>query len=359
MINFFILKIIYYLIFAIITLVPILLSVAYFVLFERKGMGSIQRRSGPSNIGIYGCFQTIADAGKLLTKEISIPFKSNFFFFFFSPVFSFFISLLCWITIPFNYNNFFIDFNYSALLIFVINSFSLYSLILPGISSYSKYTVLGSFRALAQFISYEIILSFIFLFILLVCSSFNIIEIVLYQQLNIFLFIPLFPLSIIFFIGILAETNRAPFDLPEAESELVSGYSTEYSAAPYVMFFLAEYANMILWSFLFVFFFLGGWTFPFFSSIKLFFFKLFKVFFYIPNLFKFFIYMYTYIIYNFSIIIFLIKVLFINFLFILVRAAIPRYRFDSLLYIAWKVFLPFLLGYYIFIYFILLISNFI
>ena len=266
------LKIILYIILSILTLVPIILAVAYFVLFERKVMGTIQRRTGPNNVGIFGLLQTIADAVKLLTKEVVVPFKSNFFLFFFSPLFSFFISLICWIAIPFGYNNFFIDFNYSALLIFVINSFGVFSIVFPGLSSSSKYTVLGSFRALAQFISYELVLSFIFLFIILICSSFNLIDIVFYQQLNINLFIPLFPISIIFFIAVLAETNRAPFDLPEAESELVSGYSTEYSASAYVMFFLAEYSNMILWSFLFVFFFFGGWVFPFFNSIKLFFF---------------------------------------------------------------------------------------
>ena len=143
-------------------------------------------------------------------------------------------------------------------MIFVINSFGVYSVIFPGLSAHSKYTVLGSFRALAQFISYEILLSFILLFIVLICSSFNIIDIVFYQQLNLFIFIPLFPLFIIFFISILAETNRSPFDLPEAESELVSGYCTEYSASTYAIFFLSEYINMILWSFLLVFFFLGG-----------------------------------------------------------------------------------------------------
>ncbi len=151
---------------------------------------------------------------------------------------------------PFNYNNYFIDFDYSALMVFAINSFGVYSVIFPGISSYSKYTVLGSYRALSQFISYEIILSFIFLFVILITSSLNLIEIVFYQQVFLYLFLPLFPISIIFFIGILAETNRSPFDLPEAESELVSGYSTEYSASLFTMFFLAEYSNMILWSFL-------------------------------------------------------------------------------------------------------------
>ena len=321
-------------------------------------MGSIQRRTGPSNIGIYGSLQTFADAVKLLTKEIIVPFKVNFFLFFFSPIFAFFISLLAWIVIPFNYDNFFFDFNYSALLVIVINSFGVYCTVLPGISSYSKYTVLGSFRALAQFISYEIILSFIFLFIILSCSTLNILEIVFYQQLNIFLLVPLFPISVIFFIGVLAETNRAPFDLPEAESELVSGYSTEYSASPYVLFFLAEYTNMILWSFLFVFFFLGGWTFPFFDSIKFFFFNEFKLFLGFSSLSKINIILLLSFFYNFSIIFFLIKLIFINFLFILVRAAIPRYRFDSLIYIAWKVFLPFLLGYYVFIYSFLLLSNF-
>ena len=197
---------------------------------------------------------------------------------------------------------------------------------MAGISSYSKYTVLGSLRSISQFISYEIVLSFIFLFIILICSSFNFIDIVFYQQLNnIYLVFPLFFVFFIFFISVLAETNRSPFDLPEAESELVSGYSTEYGASLFVLFFLAEYTNMVLWSFITVFFFFGGWFF-----LKSTFFFFFCFFF------------------------FIIKVLFINFVYILVRSCFPRYRFDGLIVICWKVFLPFLMGYYIFIYFILL-----
>ena len=267
MITFFVYLKIFLLI--LLTLVPVIMSVAFFTILERKVMASVQRRKGPSNIGFYGILQPFADGLKLLLKEISIPFKSNFFFFLLSPSLSFFISLMCWVSIPFGYNNFFIDFNFSALVIFVINSFGVYTIIFPGISSNSKYTVLGSYRALSQFISYEILLSFIFLFIILICSSFSLIEIVFYQQLHIFLFMPLFPVFIIFFISILAETNRSPFDLPEAESELVSGYSTEYSASIFTFFFLAEYSNMILWAFLTVFFFLGGWVLPFFNKIHL------------------------------------------------------------------------------------------
>ena len=342
-------------------------------------MASVQRRKGPSNIGFYGLLQPFADGLKLLLKEISIPFKSNFFFFLLSPFFSFFISLMCWISIPFGYSNFFIDFNFSALVVFVINSFGVYSIIFPGISSNSKYTVLGSYRALSQFISYEILLSFIFLFIVLICSSFSIIEIIFYQQLYIFIFLPLFPVFIIFFISILAETNRSPFDLPEAESELVSGYSTEYSASIFTMFFLAEYSNMILWAFLTVFFFLGGWISPFFNKFNLIFLNQFRsqVAVYIPLMqqlkiltsfilcihsilylisdfiFGYILYFYLF----FNIIYLIIKVLIINFFFILVRASYPRYRFDFLLYICWKNFLPFLMGYFIFLYGFLVLIN--
>ena len=372
------------LVLCLLTLVPVIMAVAFFTIFERKVMASVQRRKGPSNIGLFGVLQPFADGLKLLLKEISVPFNSNFFFFILSPFFSFFVSLICWISIPFHYNNFFIDFNYSALVVLVVNSFGVYSIVFPGISSYSKYTVLGSYRALSQFISYEIILSFIFLFIVLICSSFSIIEIVFYQQLNMFICLPLFPVFIIFFISILAETNRSPFDLPEAESELVSGYSTEYSASIFTMFFLAEYSNMILWGFLTVFFFLGGWVSPFFNQIQFFFFLKNKVFssicllfesnkninLFLANNYKFasFIFIFYYFLkylylkifylfvflFNSLIIFFFIKVLIINFLFILVRASYPRYRFDALIDICWKKFLPLLMGYYIFIFFFLI-----
>ena len=359
------------------TLVPVIMSVAFFTILERKVMASVQRRKGPSNVGFYGLLQPFADGLKLLLKEVSIPFKSNFFFFLLSPFFSFFISLMCWISIPFGFSNYFIDFNFSALVVFVINSFGVYSIIFPGISSNSKYTVLGSYRALSQFISYEILLSFIFLFIILICSSFSIIEIIFYQQLYIFIFLPLFPVFIIFFISILAETNRSPFDLPEAESELVSGYSTEYSASIFTMFFLAEYSNMILWAFLTVFFFLGGWVFPFFNKFNYFFYQWYKINYKIILYFliiskKYFSYylcfmgitfltltfILNYILYFFlffNLIFFILKVLIINFFFLLVRASYPRYRFDFLLYICWKSFLPFLIGYFIFIYSFLII----
>lgn len=338
------------------TLIPIILSVAFFTIFERKVLASVQRRKGPSNIGIFGVLQPFADGLKLLLKEILVPFKSNFFFFILSPFFSFFISLLCWVAIPFNFCNFFIDFSYSALIVLAINSFGVYSLVFPGISSYSKYTVMGSYRALSQFISYEILLSFVFLFIVLICSSFSFLEIVLYQKLHLFLALPLFPVFIIFFISILAETSRSPFDLPEAESELVSGYSTEYSASIFTFFFLAEYSNMILWAFILVFFFLGGWVFPFFSLFKYYIFFYFKCFiiksnfFYLSFILNFFYLSFIYFFYYFYIFFFFIKVLIVNFFFLLVRASYPRYRFDVLIFISWKNFLPILMGYYIFLY---------
>ena len=235
--TFFILIIIKNILLTLLTLVPLILSVAFYTVFERKVISTVQRRKGPTNIGFLGLTQAFADGVKLLSKEISVPLNSNFFFFLLSPMFSFFLSLICWIVIPFNYNNFIINFNYSAFLIFVINSFGVYSIIFPGLSSYSKYTILGSFRAISQFISYELIISFIFLFIVLICSSLSIIDIVFYQQLYIYLCIPLFPIFVIFFISVLAETNRSPFDLPEAESELVSGFMTEYSGSVYTLFF--------------------------------------------------------------------------------------------------------------------------
>lgn len=240
-------------------IVFLLLAVAYFTLLERKIMAIAQRRRGPNVIGFAGLLQPLADGLKLFLKETIIPLYANKFIFILSPILTFVLSLLSWIIIPFNYNNLSIFvFDFSSLFYIAISSLSIYGIILSGWSSNSKYAFLGGLRSTAQMISYEISLSTILLTIFCCSQSFNLITIIIQQQ-YVWLLIPLFPCFIIFFISILAETNRAPFDLPEAEAELVSGYNVEYSAMTFVLFFLAEYSNILLSSTIITIFFLGGW----------------------------------------------------------------------------------------------------
>lgn len=296
---------------------PILLSVAFFTVLERKVLASMQRRRGPNYVGIYGLLQAIADALKLLSKETLIPSSSNVFLFILSPIFTFIISMLCWSLIPFDFNIVISDLNLGLLFLFAFSSLGVYGIIISGWSSNSKYAFLGSLRSSAQFISYEISMGLLLVPIILFSQTVNISEIVLAQT-DIYFIIPFFPFFILFLITGLAETNRVPFDSPEAESELVSGYNVEYSSIGFTFFFLAEYSNIILMSSIIVILFLGGWL-PLFNII--FFKEIYTAFW------------------------FSIKLLFIMFFFVWVRATLPRYRYDQLMMLGWKVILPLSLGF--------------
>ena len=290
---------------SIILIISILIGVAYLTLVERQLMGILQRRKGPLVVGFTGLLQPLADGLKLFLKEIIIPSSANKILFIFAPILFFFLSLLNWAIIPFNDNLYFANINLSILYLLSISSLSVYGIILSGWSSNSNYAFLGALRSTAQMISYEISISFILISICLVSQSFNLIDIVNNQK-NIWNIFTFFPLFILFVISILAETNRHPFDLPEAESELVSGYNVEYSAITFAFFFLGEYANIILMSLLSSTLFLGGW---FFFSIK-------------------------------SALFLIIKTILFTFIFIILRAILPRYRFDQLMSLGWTVILP-------------------
>merc|ERR1711915_548400 len=238
--------------------VPLLISVAYFTLAERKIMGSIQRRRGPNVIGYLGLLQPLADGLKLFVKETILPSNSNLFLFILAPLLTFVLSLIGWSVIPLSETIVISDLNIGILYLFAISALSVYGIILAGWSSNSKYPFLGALRSAAQMISYEVSIGFIVATVALCAGSFNLSKIVLAQQ-KVWYIVPLFPMFILFFISCLAETNRHPFDLPEAEAELVSGYNVEYSAMTFALFFLGEYANMLLMSLLCALFFLGGW----------------------------------------------------------------------------------------------------
>lgn len=298
-------------------LIFVLLSVAFFTLVERQMLGSMQRRQGPNIVGFYGIFQAISDGVKLLLKESVFPLNADMLIFFFAPVFAFTLALCMWTVIPFNYGFFLTDFDFGILYIFTISALSVHSIIMAGWSSNSKYAFLGALRSAAQMISYEVSLGVTIVSIVLLTRSFNLNDIAL-QQTNIWFILPLFPMFLIFSICALAETNRHPFDLPEAESELVSGYNVEYAAIGFALFFLAEYSNMLAMSCLGALFFLGGWG-PFLN---------FQIFSLIPNPV------------NFS-----LKILLFVYLFVVARGTFPRYRYDQLMRLGWKVFLPFSLAY--------------
>lgn len=325
-----------FLIYSLLTIVPILITVAFFTLIERKVMASIQRRRGPNVVGLVGILQPFADALKLIVKEIIIPNKANKFLFIFAPLLTLFLSLLGWISIVFDLYTLIFNINSSLLFILVVSSLGVYGILLAGWSSNSKYALMGCLRSVSQMISYEVSISLIVIPIILFSGSFNLNKIVYSQAKTIWFLFPLFPLSIIFFVSILAETNRAPFDLPEAEAELVAGYNVEYSAITFAAFFLGEYANILLMSSLFVIFFLGGGM-IFISSFYLFNKNLLNIIW--QDFF------------------FIIKIIFINFLFIFVRANLPRFRFDQLMFIGWKIFLPLTLGFVLFFSGILLSVN--
>jgi NADH-quinone oxidoreductase subunit H len=299
-------------------IVPLLVSVAYFTLAERKIMGAMQRRRGPNVIGLFGLLQPLADGLKLFTKETILPTTANINIFLLAPVLSFLLSLLGWVVIPFGLNTVISDTSIGVLYLFAISSLSVYGILMSGWSSNSKYPFLGALRSAAQMVSYEISIGFIIMSVVICAGSFNLTIIVFAQQYIWFIF-PLFPIFLVFVISALAETNRHPFDLPEAEAELVSGYNVEYSAMGFALFFLGEYANMLLMGALISIFFLGGWYFPLFIN-------------FIPSPF-----------------IFSLKIIFFVFVFVWARAALPRYRYDQLMVLGWKNFLPLTLGWLLFI----------
>jgi NADH-quinone oxidoreductase subunit H len=297
-------------------IIPLLIAVAFFTVAERKIMGIIQRRRGPNVIGYAGLLQALADGLKLFVKETILPSNSNLIIFLFAPVLCFLLSLVGWAVIPFSNQVVISDINLGILYLFSISSLNVYSILLAGWSSNSKYSYLGALRSTAQMISYEISLGFTILSVVVCTGSLNLIRIAETQQ-NIWFIIPLLPMFMIFYISMLAETNRHPFDLPEAESELVSGYNTEYSAMTFALFFLGEYANMLLMSAIASILFLGGWLSPFFNIL--------------PGSFW-----------------FVLKICIGCVFFILTRATLPRYRYDQLMQLGWKCFLPLSLGYLIF-----------
>jgi len=306
--NFFfteLLKIIY-------LLIPILVTVALIVWFDRRVWAFVQKRRGPNVVGPFGLFQTLADALKYIFKEIIIPASANKVIFIFAPVVTLTLALVAWAVIPFSETWVLADINVGILYIFAVSSLGVYGIIMAGWASNSKYPFLGAIRSAAQMVSYEVSIGIIIINVLLCVGSFNLREIVLAQE-KIWFVIPLFPMFVIFFISALAETNRPPFDLPEAEAELVAGYQTEYSGMMYAMFWLGEYANILLLCSLGVILFLGGWL----SPIDMYPFDIIP-----PPLWMIF------------------KILFLFFLFALIKAIVPRYRYDQLMRLGWKVFLP-------------------
>ena len=295
--------------------IPLLISVAYFTIAERKIMGSIQIRRGPNVIGYFGLLQPLADGAKLFIKEFILPSSSNDFIFLLAPIMSLFLSILNWAIIPFGHGIFLSDLNLGIIYIFSISALNIYSLLFSGWSSNSKYASLGGVRSVAQMISYELSLSFSCLVVVIAAGSYNMSKLIIVQKLVWFI-IPFFPITVIFLIAILAETNRHPFDLPEAESELVSGYNVEYSGMAFAQFFLGEYANMLLMSVLLVILFLGGWFF--------------NLFWFLPGA-----------------IIIGLKILIGVVYFIFNRAIFPRFRFDQLMVLGWKTLLSLILGYFL------------
>jgi len=308
-------------------IVPLLVSVAYFTLAERKILGAIQRRRGPNVIGVYGLMQPLADGFKLLVKETVLPSNSNKFIFIISPVITFFISLMGWAVIPFDKYSTLSEINLGILYLFAISSLGVYGIMMSGWSSNSKYAFLGALRSAAQMVSYEVSIGFIITSIIICCGSFNL-QTIIESQKNCWFIIPFFPLFLMFFTSALAETNRHPFDLPEAEAELVSGYNVEYSAMSFALFSLGEYSNMLLMSSLNVILFFGGWLSPM-DTLNIF-----------PGSFW-----------------FGFKICFFVVLFVWIRAALPRYRYDQLMNLGWKAFLPLSLTYFMLTFFLLVSFN--
>jgi len=305
---------VYLLLKIVIIVVPLLISVAYFTLAERKILGAIQRRRGPNVIGVFGLLQPLSDGLKLFVKEAIFPSNANKFIFQASPVVTFLISLMGFSIIPFDKYAVFSDINLGILYLFAMSSLGIYGIIMSGWSSNSKYAFLGALRSTAQMVSYEVSIGFIIVIIALCAGSFNL-SVIVESQSNLWFIITFFPLWLMFFVTALAETNRHPFDLPEAEAELVSGYNVEYSAMGFALFSLGEYSNMLLMSAFNVILFWGGWLAPFGLT-------------FMPGSFW-----------------FALKICFFVILFVWMRAALPRYRYDQLMSLGWKVFLPLSLTY--------------
>ncbi len=293
-------------------LIPVLVSVALIVWLDRRVWAFVQKRRGPNVVGPFGLFQSLADALKYIFKEIIVPASANKVIFLLAPVVTMTLALISWAVIPFSSEFVLADINVGILYLFAVSSLGVYGIIMGGWASNSKYPFLGAIRSAAQMISYEVSIGVIIINVLLIVGSLNLTDIVLAQK-KVWFIIPLFPMFIIFFISTLAETNRPPFDLPEAEAELVAGYQTEYSGMMYAMFWLGEYANILLMCAMGSILFLGGWL----SPIDLYPFSL------IP-----------------APIWLILKILFLFIIFSLIKATVPRYRYDQLMRLGWKVFLP-------------------
>ncbi len=293
-------------------LIPILVSVAMIVWLDRKVWAAVQKRKGPNVVGPFGLFQSLADALKYIFKEIIIPASANKVIFILAPIVTMTLALIAWAVIPFSEDFVLSNINVGILYLFAVSSLGVYGIIMGGWASNSKYPFLGAIRSAAQMVSYEVSIGIIIINVLLCVGSLNLSEIVLAQK-NLWFIIPLFPMFVIFFISALAETNRPPFDLPEAEAELVAGYQTEYSGMMYAMFWLGEYANILLMCAMGSILFLGGWLSPTDT--------------YPLNLIPAPMWM-------------VLKILFLFILFALVKAIVPRYRYDQLMKLGWKIFLP-------------------
>jgi NADH-quinone oxidoreductase subunit H len=293
-------------------LIPVLISVAMIVWLDRRVWAFVQKRQGPNVVGPFGLLQSVADALKYIFKEIIIPSGSNKVIFILAPIVTMTLALIAWAVIPFSATQVLADINVGILYLFAVSSLGVYGIIMGGWASNSKYPFLGAIRSAAQMVSYEVSIGVIIINVLLCVGSLNLNDIVIAQQ-NLWFVIPLFPMFVIFFISALAETNRPPFDLPEAEAELVAGYQTEYSGMMYAMFWLGEYANILLMCAIGSILFFGGWL----SPIDIYPFTL------VPGA-----------------IWLIFKILLLFILFALVKAIVPRYRYDQLMRLGWKVFLP-------------------
>ena len=298
-------------------LIPILVSVAMIVWLDRRVWGLVQKRKGPNVVGPFGLFQTLADALKYIFKEIIIPASANKTVFILAPIVTMTLALVAWAVIPMSEDLVLSDINVGVLYLFAVSSLGVYGIIMGGWASNSKYPFLGAIRSAAQMVSYEVSIGIIIINVLLCVGSLNLKDIVIAQK-ELWYVVPLFPMFVIFFISALAETNRPPFDLPEAEAELVAGYQTEYSGMMYAMFWLGEYANILLMCAMGSILFLGGWL-PIIDIYPL-------------NIIPSPIWM-------------ILKILFLFLLFALVKAIVPRYRYDQLMRLGWKIFLPFSLVY--------------
>ena len=289
---------------------PLLIAVAYLTYAERKVIGAMQLRKGPNVVGPFGLLQPMADGLKLFVKEMVLPTSASKVVFIGAPMLTFFLALISWAVIPFDKGWVLSDLNVGVLYVFAISSLGVYGIIMSGWASNSKYAFLGGLRSAAQMVSYEVSIGFIMISVLLTAGSLNLSEVVMAQK-NMWYIVPHLPMFFLFLISGLAETNRAPFDLPEAEAELVAGYNVEYSSMTFALFFLGEYANMLLMGAMTSILFLGGWLAPFGLT-------------FIPG-----------------IVWFILKICLVMFVFLWVRATFPRYRYDQLMRLGWKVFLPF------------------